>query len=135
MSSELQFCKQCSTLLVSQPLVDGTTTSGVKLICTNCSYEEHVTGNHVIYSHNIKSKSDTTNIDLSTLYDSAVKRTSRIRCPLPDCKANKPELWGQINDENGIVIQPDVMVINYNDTNRVSTFLCRTCGMMTKARA
>ena len=136
MSSELQFCKHCNTLLVSEPLEDdGTSTpKGVRMKCTNCSYERDVQGNHIIYSHNIKAKNNTTIIDMATLYDSAVKRTSRTRCPIPDCKANNPEYWGQLNDK-GIIIQPDVMVINYSDTNRISTFLCRTCGSMSKAAA
>ena len=137
MTSELSFCEQCNTLLPPLPELDSGDAGGfigVKLRCTNCPYEKKVDGNHVVYSHNIKSKANTSSIDMATIYDSAVKRTSRVSCPVPECKANNPEHWGSLN-ENGIVIQPDIMVINYNDSNRVSTYLCRTCGNVSKVKA
>ena len=134
MTSELSFCEQCNTLLPPLPELDSGDAGLVKLRCTNCPYEKKVDGSHVVYSHNIKSKANVSIIDMSTIYDSAVKRTSRVSCPVLSCKANNPEFWGTLN-ENGIVIQPDIMVINYNDANRVSTYLCRTCGNVSKVKA
>ena len=126
----LKFCKSCQTLLDTAPITEGDTPA-VKLNCTNCGITEDVESVHTMHSNTYKTTGTTLKLSNAALYDPAVKRSSRITCTVADCPANDPSKWGTLTDKN-IRVQPEVMIINYNDANRVSTYICRTCGVTFK---
>ena len=61
------------------------------------------------------------------IFDSAVKRTAKVICTNTECQTLNPDMWGQLT-QRGIRIQPDTQVINFQDPDRVSTYVCRICG-------
>ena len=122
---EESFCKHCGTLLKSN-IIDENGTNKIVLQCSNCTYKQDVEQNYTI-QYNSKINTQTSMLDMATLYDPAIKRSCKVKCPSTECDANNPESWG-LRNKSGILIQPDTMIVNYNDINRVSTFICRVCN-------
>jgi len=121
-----QFCPECHTLLLTE--VDEETKS-VHLKCPNCVYKQEITGQHMLYSMRLQGGA-ASHVPYGTIFDSAVKRSARVACRNEACPSLDPEQRGRVNDA-GIVIQPDVVIINYNDPEeRRSTYICRICGTM-----
>lgn len=121
-ASQLSFCPDCQTLLQTER--DTT----VVHKCPNCTYETEIKGLHLI--HNIKFKetgSVVSHIPTSTVHDAAVKRTTRVQCKNAECPSLDIQQWGNISLTHGFKIEPNTMIINYNDPNRISTYICRIC--------
>lgn len=122
--SELTFCPNCGTLL------DYTTNEdhGTVIQCSNCTYFERVSGQRKLRSTIYHTKGRA-GVDSSTIYDNSIKRTSKITCVNSECPSIDPTKWGSYN-ENGLLVQPDISVINYNSVNKINTYICRICQKM-----
>lgn len=118
----LEFCPKCQTLLITEK--DDTE---VLLKCNNCEYTKEITTRHTIHSN--KHKDDHANrvIPYSTIYDDAVKRTTRVICKNSDCPSLNLERWGTVT-ENGIKVEPNVIVSTVYDPDKIATYICRICG-------
>lgn len=118
--SQMNFCVQCDTLLDYQ---GGQTTINV---CPNCDHHSEIEGGRKLKSTIYKSSAVAT-ISSATLYDPTLKRTYKLTCVNDDCPSRDPKMWGS-RTENGFVVQPDVVIMNYNHVNRVNTYICTICG-------
>lgn len=118
----LEFCPDCHTLLITEKNSE----SGVVLKCSNCAYSREITGSHMIHSNKIRGDNTTKYVPFCAIYDSAVKRSTRIRCYNKECPSHNPEMWGQ-ETEQGIKIEPNVMITSVYSDDRIATYICRIC--------
>ena len=120
----LSFCPNCQTLL------DTERDEKVYLKCPSCSYTQDLKVGHLLHSNKLTTKgqpSGTIELPYAMIFDSAVKRTTKVKCVSSECLSNVLSKWGTFTDR-GILIQPDTMVINFQDPDRISTYICRVCG-------
>lgn len=117
----LEFCPKCLTLLLTEK-----DESDVFLKCPNCEYRREIDGRHLIHSNKFKDDRTTRQVPFCTIYDNAVKRTTRVPCRNKDCPSLDREKWGTDTDR-GIKVEPNVMIANVYDINRVATYICRIC--------
>src|SRR3989344_6168998 len=116
--SIIQFCEGCSSLMSYREKED----SGLELYCRSCgrTTDTSISGRIL----NIKHKSTTRIKPSDELhYDTTQRMTKHIDCTNPLCDSNKVELWGTIR-EDGLVIQPDIMLTNYFTSDRRMTYIC-----------
>lgn len=118
----LEFCPKCQTLLLTEK-----DESDVFLKCPNCQYHRDIDGLHLIHSNKFKDDRSTRQVPFSTIYDNAVKRTTRVPCRNADCPSLDKDKWGT-DTERGIKVEPNVMIATVYDVNRVATYICRICG-------
>jgi DNA-directed RNA polymerase subunit M/transcription elongation factor TFIIS len=118
----LEFCPACHTLLVTEK--DSNT--GVVLKCSNCDYSREILGRHLIHSNKFKDDRTTKHVPFCTIFDSAVKRSSRIVCQNAACPSRDPNRWGQDTDQ-GIKVEPNVMIASVYSADRTATYICRIC--------
>lgn len=116
------FCPKCETLMTTEKEDDQ-----VYMMCPTCSFREAMTECHMIRSTRLKTQRTGTSLPFAMIYDDAVQRSAKVRCPGIECPSRDPTQWGSLTDRN-IRVQPDVMVTNYTDPDRVSTYVCRICG-------
>ena len=121
MSSQLAFCPHCQSLLLTEREEE------VFLKCPTCTYTGKLGGLHLLHGNRLKDSGLTTQLPYTTIFDSTTKRTTRVSCLNASCPSLDPAKWGT-KTETGIVVQPDVIMINYTDPDRVSTYICRVCG-------
>jgi DNA-directed RNA polymerase subunit M/transcription elongation factor TFIIS len=121
----LEFCQKCQTLLLTKKDEAG----AVLLKCPNCEYYREINGRHIIHSNKFKDDRSTKQVPYCTIYDSAVKRTTRISCKNNECPSLDEEQWGTETDR-GIRVEPNVMIATVYDADRVSTYICRICGLV-----
>lgn len=119
----LLFCPNCQTLL------DTERSDTVFLKCPSCDYTKELTEGHLLHSNKLTKSTDavTAELPFAMIYDRAVKRSTKVKCPAVDCASNDSTQWGKYTD-NGVRIQPETMLINYQDPDRVSTYVCRVCA-------
>lgn len=118
----LEFCPKCQTLLQAEK--DDTK---VLMKCSNCVYSKDIEGRHIIHSNKIKDDHTNQQVPFATIYDSAIKRTTRVKCRNTNCDSNNPKKWGSVTDR-GFKVEPNVMIATVYDANRVATYVCRICG-------
>ena len=123
MSSQLSFCPDCQSLLTTE------SDEKVYLKCPSCAYVKDLEGCHLLHSNRIKDSALSNHLPYTTIYDATIKRSTKVRCINGQCPSLDPTQWGQPLD-NGIIVQPDVMLMNYNDPDRISTYICRVCGQV-----
>lgn len=119
---KLSFCPKCETLMTTQKEDDQ-----VYQMCSTCEYKEVMNECHMIRSTELKTQRTGTTLPFAMIYDDAVQRSTKVMCSFVDCPSHDPSRWGELTERN-IRIQPDVMVTNYTDPDRVSTYVCRICG-------
>lgn len=122
MSTHLNFCPKCGSLLnVSKDEADK-----IGMTCMSCDYTRDIEDCALLHV-NVIEDSSKGSLNYSMIYDSAVRRTANVVCMSEKCPSNDAKKWGTRGD-NGILIQPDLMIINFNDVDRKSTYICRICG-------
>ena len=114
------FCPKCDTLL-SPETVEGK----LQLICSNCAYSESL-DETTSMRVNVHSAETVKSMNKSMIYDSALRRTNTIDCVNPDCVSLDPTKWGTLVD--GRVVQPSISLTNFFSEDRVTTYICNTCG-------
>lgn len=120
-TSTLPFCPQCESLM---------NYAGTELKCELCEYTEPMTSKTKLRSTIYKANVSTA-VNPSVIHDQSLRRTSKIECSNASCAVNDPKKWGGTN-EDGILIQPDMVIINYHDRDdRVNTYICRVCKTAT----
>jgi DNA-directed RNA polymerase subunit M/transcription elongation factor TFIIS len=118
----IHFCQKCFTLLETKKQGDN-----IVLKCSNCDYFETIEATHIIHSKNYKEERSKVSIPSSTIYDVAVRRTTKVKCLNESCPSLKPENWGS-RTSTGFVVEPNVMISTVYDSDRVCTYICRICG-------
>lgn len=118
----LEFCPKCQTLLLTAK-----DENNVLLQCPNCVYYREIDGRHLIHSNKFRDDHSTEQVPYCTIFDSAVKRTTRVPCTNASCPSLDIDQWGSETDR-GIKVQPDVMIATVYDANRIATYICRICG-------
>jgi DNA-directed RNA polymerase subunit M/transcription elongation factor TFIIS len=118
----LEFCPKCQTLLLTEKYEND-----VLLKCPNCEYSRPIAGLHTIHSNKFKGSGTTTNVPFATIYDSAVKRTTRVPCQNTTCPSLDQTRWGS-NTDRGIKVEPNVMISTIYNADRITTYICRVCG-------
>jgi len=120
-TSTLPFCPQCESLMNH---------AGSELECELCDYKETMTTKSKLRS-TIYKATVVTDVNLSVVYDQSLRRTCKVQCANASCDSNDIEKWGGYTDD-GILIQPDMVIINYHDReDRVNTYICRICKTTT----
>jgi DNA-directed RNA polymerase subunit M/transcription elongation factor TFIIS len=114
------FCPKCDTLLASE-----TEESTIKQTCPNCDYKKTL-DKSMLMRVNDYSKSAIKSMNRSMIYDSALRRTNTIDCPNPGCESLDLSKWGSTLD--GRVIQPSISLTNFFSNDRITTYICNTCG-------
>lgn len=99
----------------------------VYMMCPTCSHREVMNECHIIRSTQLKTRQASSFLPFAMIYDAAVPRSTKVKCPEASCPTQDPEQWGSLTERN-IRVQPDVMITNYTDPDRVSTYVCRICG-------
>lgn len=115
----LRFCSNCDTLMDY---------IGSDLKCTNCSREEPVKSKSLLNS-TVYQTAVTSKIESSTIYDPAIRRTSKMSCVNSECPTHDIGQWGMRTAE-GTVIQPDCVMVSYHSKERTNTYICRICKVM-----
>jgi DNA-directed RNA polymerase subunit M/transcription elongation factor TFIIS len=121
------FCPTCKALLVTD------NEGEVSKKCPICSFTRPIEQRHLLRSNKFKDHGNAIELPYGMLYDDAVKRSTKIACQDEECPSKDIEQWGNMTTNN-IRIQPDTMIINYNDRNRVATYVCRICGLVYKPK-
>lgn len=114
------FCPKCDTLLAPE-----TKEGVVQLICSNCDYFQSL-GTTTLMRINVHTAGTVKNMNKSMIYDTALRRTNTIECVNTECASLDPMKWGTV--ENGRVIQPSISLTNFFSEDRISTYICNTCG-------
>lgn len=130
--SSVEFCPKCKTLLETKKQAEG----AVTLKCTNCDYTSNITGRHMIRSKIYKDEHTATKIPYATIYDPAIRHTTRIKCLNERCPSLDSNNWGKTLSElnvpdlvdRGFKVEPKVMISTVYDTDRVATYICCICG-------
>lgn len=123
-SSMLEFCPKCQTLLLTEK-----EDADVMLKCPNCDYKKDIKGRHVIHTNKYKDQTSSRQVPYATIYDDAIKRTTRVKCNNTECPSLDTEQWGTRTDR-GIMVEPNVIVSTVYDADRVATYICRVCGQI-----
>jgi DNA-directed RNA polymerase subunit M/transcription elongation factor TFIIS len=122
------FCPDCQTLLsTNKDDAEGS----VLLKCPNCNFSRPIETLHIIHSNTFKDDHGTQHIPYATIFDPAVKRTTRVPCSDSECPTRDPAKWGTFN-ERGIKVEPSVLIATVYDPNRLATYVCRICGNIFK---
>ena len=121
--SLLSFCQKCDTLLLPE-IVDGK----AELRCNNCNYGSKVEETKAtLMQVNMHAVGSVKHMNRSMIYDSALKRTNTISCLNSECESLNPINWGQKNT-TGRITQPSISLTNFFSEDRISTYICNTCG-------
>jgi DNA-directed RNA polymerase subunit M/transcription elongation factor TFIIS len=127
MSSQLSFCPKCNSLLEIVKEDDE-----VLMKCPICTYAHNLLEGHLLRSNKLKENGNVSKLPFSMIYDDTIKHSAKIVCKEQACPSNDEEQWGNLTEDKSIRIQPDIMIINHNDPNRISTYVCRICGQVTR---
>jgi DNA-directed RNA polymerase subunit M/transcription elongation factor TFIIS len=114
------FCPKCDTLL-SPETVEGK----VQLNCSNCAYTENL-DTTTLMRVNVHSVGTVKSMNKSMIYDSALRRTNTIECVNQECESLDPTKWG--TNVDGRTVQPSISLTNFFSEDRISTYICNTCG-------
>jgi hypothetical protein len=99
--------------------------SGPMYRCLGCYKLEDLADN-TTFKRSLHRQSDQTTISSVATFDPSLKRTSRVQCIKKSCISNDPQEWGKWTDD-GILIGPQVCVVNHTNQDRVNTYICNVC--------
>lgn len=113
----LNFCEKCKILLTFR---DG------QMVCSNCNLVTPIPGGTKLKTtiHNTNTNSP---IESSSVFDKGLKHRSDIMCKNQDCPSNDVKKLGT-RTANGLLVQHDVVVSNFNNPDRINTYVCCVCN-------
>ncbi len=111
----MEFCTNCDNMYYMK--IDESNT--LKYFCKYCGNEneEKIKSNNMkVYKFTNQSRQKTIQINKYTKYDPTLPHMNTIKCPNPECKANKNE-----------DIEQDIIYLRYDDKNMKYVYLCCHC--------
>lgn len=143
----LNYCPNCESLL------DIRNDGDITLKCPTCDYSKPMDqGRHLVHSNKFTNQQSNVDLPYGMIFDSTVKRSAKVRCCNADCPSSDITQWGkefyaraddgyadsdapsELKWSKNVRIQPDNMIINFTDPDRISTYVCRVCGSISRPK-
>jgi len=123
--ASLNFCDLCDSLQMPENN-DGV----MQLVCINCGNKTAPVKDRVVIHRNYMKKAfNKEYLTDAMIYDTALRHTSRIRCPNTACDCHDMSKWGKPSSSgSGIIVQPDVVQTNFTSPDKTAVYICRICN-------
>lgn len=134
----LNFCDKCNNIMSYREVENSDGEKSLELHCSSCKFSKSaknaqggpLRGVILSMKHGTHLKLP---LNEALQYDTTQRLTKHVSCANKDCVSNDVSKWGMLQSGGApVIIQPDVMMANYFDENRILTYICHMCGHMWK---